>query len=259
MNGGDPDAENHEMRSRSRRCPAVCRMTRRGFEPKDSQWFSAQAVDLLRIARRDFQWLLDRGYQAGPALDLVGGHYQLTTRQRTALQRSTAAQSQYRQRESTRLEVLAAKDGALLIDGFNLIITLEVALSGGVLICGGDGVLRDLAGLHGTYRLISQTFQALDLVGRTLGQLAVPEARFFLDAPVSNSGKLKSRILEQAAGWGLPVSVELAANADAVLDKKERIVTSDSVLLDRCASWLNLSAMIVRESIQDAWVVDLAD
>lgn len=232
-------------------------MTRRGFEPKDSQWFSAKAVDLLKVARCDIQWLLDRGYPVGPALELVGGHYQLTTRQRTALQRSTATQAQYRHRESTRLAAKDAKDGALLIDGFNLIITLEVALSGGVLIRGGDGVLRDLAGLHGTYRLISQTVQALDLVGRALGRLAVPEARFYLDAPVSNSGKLKSLILEQAASWPLPVTVELAANADAVLDKKERIVTSDSVLLDRCASWLNLSAMIVRESIPDAWIVCL--
>ena len=150
-----------------------------------------------------------------------------------------------------------AKDGILLIDGFNLIITLEVALAGSVLIRGGDDVLRDLAGLHGTYRLISQTDQALDLIGRMLEKLAVPEARFFLDAPVSNSGKLKSRILGHAAGWQLPVAVDLAANADAVLDQKERIVTSDSILLDRCASWLNLSSIIVRESIPNAWIVCL--
>lgn len=234
-------------------------MTRRGYEPRDAQWFSGQAIEQLLIARRDLQWLLDRGYPLRSALELVGGHYQLAARQRTALQRSTATRAQYRQRESTRLGTDSVRNGVLLIDGFNLIITLEVALSGSLLIQGGDGVIRDLAGLHGTYRLIRQTDEALELVGRALASLAVAEARFYLDTPVSNSGKLKSRIREHAAGWQLPVAVELTDNVDAFLDRKERIVSSDSVLLDRCASWLNLSAMIVRESIPAAWIVRLDD
>jgi len=232
-------------------------MTRRGYEPRDTRWFSGQAIEQLKIARRDLQWLLDRGYPVRSALDLVGGHYQLAARQRTALQRSTATRAQYRQRESTRFGPGSAGNGILLIDGFNLIITLEVALSGSLLIRGGDGVLRDLAGLHGTYRLIRQTDEALELVGRALANLAVPEARFYLDTPVSNSGKLKSRIREHAASWPLPVAVELTDNVDACLDRKERIVTSDSVLLDHCASWLNLSDLIVRESIPDAWIIRL--
>ena len=42
-----------------------------------------------------------------------------------------------------------AKDNCLFIDGFNLIITLEVALSGSSVLLGKDQVLRDLAGLRG--------------------------------------------------------------------------------------------------------------
>lgn len=228
---------------------------RRGFDPDDHKWFSPQAVAQLTIAHEEVQWLLDRGYKTGSIIDLVGDHYQLSIRQRAALQRSTASQRQYQKRISTLLPLTMMRDGIIYIDGFNLIITLEVALSGSLLILGNDGVLRDLASLRGTYHMIAQTDIALELIGKSLAELAVPGATLFLDAPVSNSGKLRQRILSHAAAWGMPVSVELVPNADPVLAKKERIITGDSILLDQCASWFNLSRKIVADDIPNAWIV----
>jgi len=149
----------------------------------------------------------------------------------------------------------AAKEGRLYIDGFNLIITLEVALSGSLVILGKDGVLRDLAGLRGTYFLIDQTDVALDLIGETFKELSIPGAVFYLDAPVSNSGRLRSRILKHAEKWHIPVTVELVPNSDLVLSKMSRVVSGDSIILDQCSSWFNLSRKIVTDLIKDAWVV----
>ena len=68
-----------------------------------------------------------------PALTAVGNHYQLTIRQRTALMRSTVPTKVC----SDRLRRMAKPDeipkGTVLVDGFNLIITLETALSGSLL------------------------------------------------------------------------------------------------------------------------------
>lgn len=100
------------------------------------------------------------------------------------------------------LPLECAKDGCLNIDGFNLIITLEVALSGSPILLGKDGVFRDLAGLRGTYRLIDKTDTALNLIGKILRELNVPWVRFYLDSPVSNSGRLKSKILGLSEQWG---------------------------------------------------------
>lgn len=213
-------------------------MTRRGFDAEDDQWFSDNSIAQLRIAQQDIQWLLDRNYKLNPILHLVGGHYQLSARQIIALKRATSTMFQYEKRKSTMLPIEVAKEGCLYIDGFNLIITLEVALSGSLLILGNDGVLRDLAGLRGTYK-----------------QLAIPKVKFFLDAPVSNSGRLKSKILEQSIQWGIDVEVELVPNADTVLSKMERVVTGDAIILDQCTSWVNLSRKIVKDYIQDAWIV----
>jgi hypothetical protein len=229
--------------------------TKRGFDKEDYRWFSAKAMEQLQTAQQEIQWLLDRGYKLDSVMGLVGGHHLLSSRQRTALQRATSPTLQYKKRRLAMLPFEAAKDGCLYVDGFNLIITLEVALSGGILILGNDGVLRDLAGLRGTYSIIEQTDIALNFIGKCLGQLSAPKIKFFLDSPVSNSGNLKKMILESSVEWGIPVEVELVPNADTVLFQMERIITGDSILLDSCKSWFNISKKIVDDYIDDAWIV----
>lgn len=231
--------------------------TRRGFDEEDYRWFSKEAIQTLKKAQEEIEWLLNRGYKTNSIIDMIGGHYQLSARQRTALQRATCSKEQYEKRKSAMLYEKAYREGCIYIDGFNLIITLEVALSGSVLILGKDGALRDLAGLRGTYRLIDKTEQALKLIGNSFNKANIPRVKFFLDSPVSNSGRLKTKILEHSAEWNIPVEVELAPNADPFLSKLERVVTSDSIILDECKSWFNLSRQIVEEYIKDAWVVDL--
>ena len=83
----------------------------------------------------------------------------------------------------------------------------------------------------------------------------MPNVKFFLDAPISNSGRLRERILAHAQIWKIPVQVEVVNNPDVVLSKMERVVTGDSVILDACLSWLNLSKRIVEDHIRDAWVL----
>lgn len=234
------------------------KIVRRGFDPGDIKNFSAENIKKLKIAQEEVQWLLDRVYKIKPIIELVGNHHQLSARARTALQRTTSSTVEYEKRKSTMLSFECAKEGCLFIDGLNLIITLEVALSGSPVLLGRDGVLRDLAGLRGTYKLIDKTDIALELLGKTLKELRVPMVRFYLDSPVSNSGRLKSKIMECSKSWGLAVEVELIANVDVVLSGMERIATGDSIILDECKSWFNLSRMIVNDCIQEAWIVDLS-
>ena len=231
--------------------------TRRGFNPQDINDFSPEAICRLRLAQHELQWLLDHGYPMYSAINFIGGHHQLTSRQRSALQRATDRSVCLDNRQRTRLPLAELKNGPLLIDGFNLIITLETALSGSLLVLGADGVLRDLAGLRGTYRIIEQTGRALDLIGTILSTYAVPSVRFYLDAPVSNSGRLKQEIIKRASTWSCQTQVELVPDADAVLSGQARIVSSDSVLLDQCRSWFNLVTELTTRMIPRAWIAVL--
>ncbi len=215
----------------------------RGLSAGDDQNFSTSEVKKLMDAQCELQFLLDRGYSMQSAVPFVGGRHQLTARQRLALMRCTSSGKALAQRRS---KILGPEDIAgrpVYIDGLNLIITLEVALSDGMLFVAQDGAIRDLAELRGSYKPIPQTETAIALLREAVTGLGASEVVIFLDAPVSNSGRLKTKINEQS--WPMPLRVELAHNPDAELVGLENVASSDSIVLDRCAGWFNLTAWIL--------------
>ena len=70
---------------------------------------------------------------------------------------------------------------------------------------------------------------------------------FYLDAPVSNSGRLKQRILDFFSDFSFVVQVEIINQVDTVLEKLDYVVTSDAIILDKCISWVNLNAKIMEQ------------
>jgi hypothetical protein len=133
---------------------------RRGYIPTDEKEFDSESQVILRKAQQDILYLLERGYKVKSASNYVGNHYMLSERQRLAIVRATAPSDILKAREDKRL-VRSQVGKTLYIDGLNIIITLEVALSSSTLIHCMDGTIRDLAGLRGTYRLIDKTEDAI--------------------------------------------------------------------------------------------------
>lgn len=235
---------------------AMAESTRRGYSPDDRRDFSGEALRTLRRAGDELYFLLNRGYPVKGASAFVGNHHLLSERQRVALTRVVSAQADIGIRRSKQLAPAALAGAEVHIDGFNLIITLEVAMSGSPVLRCMDGTFRDLAGLRGTYRLIGRTDDAIRAAVSRLQSLSVSRAVFWLDAPVSNSGRLKVRIAELAEEAGLPVGIELVGGVDAVLYSLPNVVTSDSAILDRCPSWLNLNGILIPE-VSGVWLVDV--
>ena len=229
------------------------RQHHRGPHPEDLRLFDRSQLKRMRAAAEEIVFLLGRGYPSATAVDVVGNHHQLEARQRLALGRMLCSPEQRARRAARAIERTDAKGRMLLIDGFNLIITIEVALSGGLVLDCSDGTVRDLAGLRGSYHPVDETDGALDLIGRELASLSPAGARIFLDAPVSNSGRLRARILDFAHRWPFQVDAEVVPNPDAILARGDNAVSSDSSILDRCSSWLNLARFIVDRHIPQAW------
>ncbi len=146
------------------------------------------------------------------------------------------------------------------IDGYNVLLTLEAALSNGVLLLARDGTLRDLAAMSAHYRRVHATRPALELLASFFCESGVGVVHWYLDRPVSNSGRLKRLIEEAMEGREPPWTVKLTDRTDRRLAESQRVVgTADSAILDRCRSWVNLARIIVNRSIPDAWVVDLRE
>ena len=224
---------------------------RRGYVDKDEELFGGAQRAKILSASNDARWLMNRGYSAESAITFTSNHYLLTSRQRMAIFRSILNDED----KTTRLKKEILKPGTeVLIDGLNIIITLETALSHSLVLRGDDGVLRDVAGLHGTYRIIDKTVKAIELILQTLSNLDVRNATFILDKPVSNSGSLKQLILEISRNFNLEVVAELDMNPDQIFVDKENVISSDGPVILRSSSWFNLNSMIVRDMIPDTWV-----
>jgi hypothetical protein len=231
----------------------------RGPHPDDAQLFAPAAVPLLREAVSDLSWLLTRGYADPSAQKIVGDRYNLTQRQRTAVMRCACDDDARDRRCASRASLDDLRGQPLLLDGYNILTTVEAALAGAVVLRGRDSALRDVASLHGTWRRVEETRVAIDMIGAVAGEFGATRLDWLLDSPVSNSGRLKAIIHEVAKERGWDWGVELVHDPDAVLSESRQIVvTADSVILDRCRRWLPLAEEVVRRRIPHAWLIDLA-
>jgi len=132
-------------------------------------------------------------------------------------------------------------------------------LSDSLLLKCMDGTVRDLAALRGTYRLIDKTDKAIMLIGKALEDSKIGKAIFYLDAPVSNSGRLKQRIIDLLSQFTFEVEVEVINNVDSVLENLENVITGDAIILDKCVSWINLNVKLVEEINKDYPYVDFGE
>lgn len=225
----------------------------------DDRLFDARQLPTLRAAVADLCWMLDHGYAARSAGELVGNRHNLTSRQRMAVLRCACSAGAAQQRRRVQSVPEAVRGRELWLDGYNVLTVLESALAGGVVLLGRDGCCRDIAGIHRRYRKVDETIPGVRLVGETTAAWGVSACRWWLDRPVSNSGRLKTLIHEQAAAAGWNMTVELDFNPDRILyQSREFIATSDGVVLDRCQHWVNLAREIIIARIPKAWLLNLS-
>ena len=189
----------------------------RGPDPRDGEAFGPSAWPALRGAVADLSWLLGRGYAPVSALKLVGDRWSLTERQRQAVRRA-ACSDDARERRTARLVAPDSIRGkTLVIDGFNVLTTIEAALGGAVVLVCRDTTCRDIAGIHGSYRKVAETLPALERLITVLDELGIRRCRWLFDRPVSNSGRIRGVVLETAAERGADWSVELVNDPDPFL------------------------------------------
>lgn len=230
----------------------------RGAHPSDAQLFASSNIPALRTATFELSWLLSRDYSSTAALKLVGDRHRLQKRRRIALSRAACSDLAVRDRAAKCLPLEEIRGEDLAVDGFNLLIGIEAALGGGVILLCRDGCFRDIASVHGSYRSVEETRQAILLIGNALERFAPRSVEWFFDKPVSNSGRLAGTVREIAEENSWPWTAELVFNPDTTIAQSPKIaVSSDSAVLDNVGRWINLSAYVIETFLPQAWIVDL--
>jgi hypothetical protein len=230
----------------------------RGPHPEDARLFAPEAWPALRSAVAELSWLLTRGYAQPSALKLVGDRYNLTVRQRTAVMRCSCTDAARAARLAREVKPDELSGRAVFLDGYNVLTSVEAALAGAVVLVGRDTCWRDMSSMHGHYHSVEETRPALALCGRTLRAAGAGPCTWYLDQPVSNSGRLAKimRAVADSDGWDW--QVQIVPSPDALLGAcGELVATADSAVLDRCGPWVNLPRRVMSEDVATVNIVDL--
>ena len=234
----------------------------RGPHPSDDRLFSEEALPTLRKAVSDMSWLRTRGYAEPSAIKLVGDRYQLRQRQRVAVGRSACSDASKAGRAARQVDPADMSGKPLMIDGLNVITTIEVALACGVLLIGRDRCMRDMASFHGSYRLVHETERAVEILVGVVDSMQPSQAVLHIDRPVSNSGRLAQTVRKAAAARGSLLEAVTSDCVDESLKKSSAVVaTADSAILDACDAWVNLAHITVERlgaEVEPKWLLDLS-
>lgn len=184
-------------------------------------------------AVEDYHYLMKRDYPQKATLKIIGDRYRLGKLQRTILYRGIYCRALSRERK--RRLTGRIRGQAIHIDCYNVVLTISSYLQGFPLYIGTDNLLRDAAESHG--RAINN-----ELFYKALGQLLDYGAKeraetlnFYIDSPVSHSGKLARYINEELVRRGLKGKAQTVKSADYELIKVERglVATSDSIIVSK--------------------------
>ncbi len=209
-----------------------------------------QNSEKLQNATSDLKFLLNKNYNKKASLDFVGNHYLLDKDERNYLQRKVYSSEKSKGRKSKIIPLSKIKGKNLLIDGYNVLITVESICSsdGSIVIC-DDGVLRDVNAVFGKYKYKKDTINALNSIIALIKIYHPLEVRIFFDAQVSKSGelaKLTEQIMEEQ---GVKGSAHTAPNVDYKLITLSNeidgvVASSDSIIMDKVDYILDIPCFI---------------
>jgi len=210
----------------------------------------------LQRASEDFRYLLNRAYPRKAALELVGNRYQLTSDQRHLLHRGVFSDRDSASRLKKKISIIKIRDKDLVIDGYNVLITIEAALSGRPLVLGDDGFIRDISGLSGNFRKTEGTAKALQLVLDVLRRIKPLRTFFLFDSPISRSGELAQEVRDRLKKEKLPGDAMAVRVPEKILiGFPGMIATSDTAIIDRSKRVVDLAGHIISRKIKLASLV----
>jgi hypothetical protein len=198
----------------------------------------------------DFRYLLNRRYPRKAALELVGNRYGLTFDERHLLHRGVFSSMDSHARRKKKVSVREVRNKDLAIDGHNVLITIEGALSGRPVVLADDGFIRDISGLSGSFKRTERTEEAVQLMIRVLKKWKPRKTLFLFDAPISMSGKLAQEIRDRLKQANLPGDAMAVKVPEKILIGFPGVIaTSDTAIINPSKKVLDLAGYIITKKI----------
>jgi len=190
--------------------------------------------DNFKYARKDYCYLLEKHYPQKGIIKLIGDRYALSGTERTMLFRGITTSENCLNRKKKLALVREIKGNVLIVDGYNVMITIGNYLNGNTVFISNDNFLRDAAEMHGKVFRKVMMDQVLGLLLDDLKYLKISDCIIYFDKPVSKSGELAAKVSTEMIKTNIRGHAQTVDSPDFMLKhaKKGFIATSDSSIID---------------------------
>jgi hypothetical protein len=197
----------------------------------------------------EYRYLRERGYPEKATLKLVADRHRLARVERNSLFRGIVAAPLARARRSRMVGLEALAGAALGIDWYNVLITLESYLRGHAVFLCDDGMVRDSAAVHGSYRASDLTPRAVAEIAALVKTAGPSRVDAYVDAPIAWSARTAEEARAALAAVCPRTDIVLAHSADYPLKRYDGIVaSSDSTIMDSARRIVDLAGLVLRMS-----------
>ncbi len=201
--------------------------------------------DALKEPIYDLRFLLDRGYNKDSAIRVVADKYRLTKKERNFLLRAIFSKKEAEEHRKKLTKSVKARD--LVVDGYNVLITVESFLKNKELFLSDDGFVRDVSATFGKYRISRTTPKAAEKILSALKAHRPRSVTFIFDLQVSFSGELCKMFRERMSEIGIKGDASTAENADYTIIEANKIVsTSDRAIIKKAERVLDLAGEVTK-------------
>lgn len=202
----------------------------------------------FRSAAKDYYYFLGRDYSQKATIKLIGDRYRLTGIERSVLLRGIIKKEKAFERKKKLLKHFKDNNKILLIDCFNILITISSYLSGKFIYIANDGFLRDAAESHGKIKRSDIIGRSLILIFKYLSEKKIKRVEMFLDSPVSYSKELSKKNYKLFDEYKITGESYVVKSADYhLIHNKDGICsTSDSIIIDQKSEIFDLSCNVIK-------------
>jgi len=198
-------------------------------------------------AAEDIRYLLERGYRRDSAIRFAGDHYGMDKNERYILARTVFSCSTAISRQKKKLGTHDLKDKKLLVDGYNVLITLESLLDADEVWIGDDSFLRDIKGVFKNHSNGNTTYQAVENMLDLIKRSDVASAEILLDTQMKNSGELAALIRKRMEELSISGDARTSKHVDFDLKNSSSdyvVATADGVIIDAVKNVIDIPGCI---------------
>jgi hypothetical protein len=212
----------------------------------------------FRDSVQDLVWMLERGYPKKPAIEAVGNRYRLNHDERMILYRGIFDLKTAECRRKKLVDPFKTPAGKLLIDGYNVFITILSYLKGMCVFRAFDGYVRDVSEVFGNLKIESLARRCIELIVTFIKHLHIREyISVLFDTPKSVSrdiGKLYSYLEKDVKETQQSISVRVVNSVDKVIVRDIRpdttVSTSDTEIIEKAEKIIDIPYHIITKELR---------